>query len=228
MLFSSEKKESTLIIDIGNGSVGGALALVSRNNKPHIVFSTRSVFALEEKPTGERLESAVFRSLERVVSEIMTMVRTHPDMKDTPKRLDRVLCVLSSPWFISQGKTITITQDKKFIITERFLKDVLTKEFEDFEQSTHDDSDPSGKKICIEKNVISIRVNGYVLENPLGQKANELEASIYMSESSEAFINSLMSIISKQAKLDSSSITFHTFTSVVLTALMSVPSKPLM
>src|ERR1700690_3519741 len=99
MFFDAQKKEVALILDIGNGSVGGALAILSKGHKPKILFSLREIFSFEEKPDAEKLQTAVFKALDKTLSEILKKGFASLYFKKNSKKIDTVLCVLSSPWF---------------------------------------------------------------------------------------------------------------------------------
>jgi hypothetical protein len=214
MLFDSKKSEVALIIDVGNGSVGGALTVLTHGAKPNIIFSLRDVFAFDDKPTADKLSQAVLQSLETILSELFHTGFAQSYFKNHSKKIDTIVCVFSSPWFISQGQTIVISQNKNFVITDRFLKNVITKELDVFRKNTKENFEEGIVRRMIEADLVSIRVNGYIVKNPIGQKVNHLEASLYISEADDAFVKSIEQCILKHTHAESKDIIFRTFPSV--------------
>src|SRR5579872_2194225 len=220
-LFRSSKDHPALILDVGNGSVGAGLIVLSSTEKPRIISSFRERIIFEEKPDVEKLKTIIFQKLDQVLPLVLKNAFADPYFKNHPKRLKKILCVLSSPWYMSKGKTVVISQEKKFLITEHFLLDVLSKELAAFENERREDEGTrqAPKRRIIEKDLISMKINGYVLKNPVGQSADHFETSIYMSEAEESFVKKISDIISKHTHVDVNDITFHSFSFVAFSVI---------
>lgn len=218
--FSKNSEHTVLILDIGNGSVGAALTVLLKGEKPKVLFSIRELIIFEEKPEAEKLKRTLLEKLDHVVSSVMAKGFKDSYFKNHSKKLHKVFCILSSPWYDSKGKTIILSQEKKFVITEKLLNDVLAKELEIFENERKNITENSSGKTCmIEDLFMEMKINGYALKNTVGQKTNNFEASIYMSEAEEDFTAKILNIISKHTHVTDKDIIFHTFPLAVFSAI---------
>lgn len=221
---SWNKKQSpvSLLLDIGNGSVGGALALMHTGSKPEILYSTRIPLSLDEKPSAEQLESALFQYLDVCLKNILTNGFTHEYFKNNEKHIDTVLCTLASPWFVSTTKDVHIQDKKIFTVSKAFIDSVVSHEAELYSQELHGGSEGElfmEELDVVEKSITHITINGYLIDNPIDQKTNSLTASIYFGvipkKIREAIENNIVSIL----HIPKRSVLFHTFPLVSFSVL---------
>jgi hypothetical protein len=231
-MFLKQKKESTvLLLDIGNGSVGGALAVIEHTQKPNILFSVRKSVAPEDKPTIEKLQKTVLDELQNVLAMLVHTGLSDTYIKKHSKKIDTVLCTLSSPWYQSEGKSITISETKKFVVTERFLTHVLEKELQTFvvqqtkekeEQHTLADQKNAQDMQVIEQKFTSMSLNGYKLSDPIGQSTQTFEASLFVSQTDKTFLSAVNNAISQYTHANSENILYHTFPFIAFSIIPTV------
>ena len=116
----SKKEEVSLLIDVGNGSCGGALVSFSPDHVPKVLYNIRLPFAVSI--SQNKLE--LLGGMEHLLEEMFLNIIKNSD----GQKISSGLVSFSSPWFISRTKSIHISEDKTFIITNHFLDDILEKE----------------------------------------------------------------------------------------------------
>ena len=120
-----EKNELVLVFDIGSSSVGGALFWAQKSGIPKIIFSAKEPIPLEENIDVDRFLLLTIKSLEAVLNKI------HKAGLGAP---EKIFCVLSSPWYISEARIINLKKNTPFIFTEKLADDLIQKEIKLFEE----------------------------------------------------------------------------------------------
>lgn len=212
-MFLSKIKNNdfALIYDIGNASVGGALVVFSGENKSKVIYSTRSNIPNQIEPTSGKIISAIAKGLETVSRDIEKNGLSHlnftPFGDTTPQK---AFCVLSSPWHISQTRTILLKKDKPFAVTKKLMDELVAEEINNFKKSPLvREKINSGKNILIESKVTQVKLNGYETSSPEGKTAETLQISIFFSLSPETVVNSFGERIKKIFNLEK--IYFNSF-----------------
>src|SRR3989338_390626 len=182
-IFSREKKEKklALVFDIGSSSVGGALLWMEDGGTPEMVFSTREDFPLEHNVDPNRLLGNAVKSLEIVSSKISRSGIGVPD---------RIFCVLSSPWHMSQIRTISYQKNTPFIFTQELADNLIKKEISLFD-GEHTKKYKPGEIRSIELKLMQVLLNGYPATSPFGEKAKELTLSVSISVSPEKVLRKI-------------------------------------
>ncbi len=203
MSFFREKtgEEVNLILDVGNGSVAGALVLFKDGLAPKIIYSKRLPLYLEKKKEKENLAGSVIRILEEVVSNI---AKESPakirESGVSERKVKHTFCVLSSPWYISKTKILKIENKEPIFINEKLIDTLLLKEQEIFEsevvEKKYGDLVKNDIQV-IEKKIIQTKLNGYSTLNPFKKKARQIELAIYMSLASKKIVSSIETIVGK-------------------------------
>jgi len=203
-----KREEISLLIDIGNGSIAGALASFSENGKPKILFNTRKAFDITDTQSNAKLVENTYTLLNDILKEIMK------DKVIKSSKISDALISFSSPWFVLETKNIHISNDKPFIITKIFIEDVKNKQEalfkKKFEGSTEKSFQSHSVKV-LDKAIISSKLNGYTLKNNIGKKTKIFDASICLSAVSKIVANKVLSIISKQTGIDQDGIVMNSF-----------------
>ncbi|MFN4181091.1 MAG: hypothetical protein ACK4FA_00125 [Candidatus Paceibacteria bacterium] len=185
-LFSKSKKaEETLVLvfDIGSSSVGGALFIKNPNGAPKIVYAIRETIRLETEINHEKFLANTMKTLREIAGRICISGFSKPA---------EVYCVLSSPWFASQTRTIQLEKNTPFAFTDKLANELIEKETKLFqEEHAHQYGDDSYKIRSIELKTMSTMLNGYKTANPYNQKAKSLEMSIFISMSQEIFLKEI-------------------------------------
>jgi len=212
--FSGEKKgELVAILDIGSGSVGGALVEFSEDNKPVILLSVREQIVLQNEFKFDHFLSSMLSSTDNVLEHLR---------KQTDRKFKRTLCTLSAPWYVSQTRTILHEDTENMLINKKKVDDLITQEVakikEVFDEHYKDITESPAEIIEIES--VNIKLNGYETSDPFGKHAKSLEANLYVSMSSGHILTSLRERI--QRTLGAREVSFRSFALVAFSTLRDV------
>ncbi|MFZ2072769.1 MAG: hypothetical protein WA101_03180 [Minisyncoccia bacterium] len=209
-IFSKSKntEELTLVFDIGSSSVGGALFLAQKSGVPKIIFSVREAIVFGDKVDFDILLSSTAKSLEIVANKICMAGLGVPK---------KTFCILASPWYASQIRTIKLEKNTSFIFTSELADSLIKKEISLFEEEYLMKNQSKGEEgvRAIELKNMKIMLNGYTVRDPLDKKIKELEMIIFISISSERVLKKIEYTIGKYFHPDNikfSSFPMATFT----------------
>lgn len=119
---SSEK--TVAILDIENGSVGGALTQISRDHQPRVFGETRQLLPLHPSPSAERLRQDIEQELDTVLlhlGKIASHLRQH-ETTHIIGEVERVAVFLHAPWAhltVGEGGKVTTHSQPEFLDTLR-------------------------------------------------------------------------------------------------------------
>ncbi|MBI3888787.1 cell division FtsA domain-containing protein [Candidatus Nomurabacteria bacterium] len=181
-----EKDELMLVFNIGSSSVGGALFFIQKSGTPKIIFSVTEPIPLEEKTDIERLQSLTIQTLEIVSHKVYQAHLGAPS---------QTFCVLSSPWYASQTRMINLKKNTPFVFTAKLADELVQKEIKIFKEENLAKYGPLAR--VIELKNIKTMLNGYETGNPLNQKAQELQMTVFISVSGEQFLKKVEDTISQ-------------------------------
>lgn len=132
-----------------------------------------------------------------------------------PHRVDEVHYVLSSPWIVSQARTVTASFDHDTVISEDRVNKILARERENIGIDKKIETD------TLEEKIFDVRLNGYSIESWRGKEATELQISYALSAGSRNSIRKL-----KEAALDGARCKKVCFHSSLLLQYISLRSAP--
>jgi hypothetical protein len=212
-LFLLPKKEKTIaIFDIGSGSIGGAIARIKFSDKaiPVITKSIRN----ELKPYNDfnSYMKDMIVVLNKTVNSLYSKKMGAPD---------EIVCVLASPWYISETRSIKMSKEKPFIFTKTLPSDLIKKEIENLSVLYKDKySETKSPMEMIEHYTMSVSLNGYPTLEPLGKKCKSFQMDMVISLSPKECLDKIRDILSK---------TFHhtcvSFSSFTLDTYLAVRDK---
>ena len=227
MLFSSSDKKGDicLVIDLGNASLAGSLTRFSPGHPPEALFTIRVPFIISGHAHPEKLETTLLSQLHEVLDTIHQKAFQHEFFKTHDKKISRILVVCASPWYVSRTKKVTVSNPKSFFVTKTFLDDVLTKEADLF--STELSSGAHGEQYIngvtvMEKTIVDAKINGYSLQNPIGQKTTLCDVILYLGLGSTPMIRAVNDQILKFFPVNAPSILWHSFPLVAYTSLQKI------
>lgn len=189
---TAQDKDLTLLLDIGSASVGAALVKIEEGKAPHILSSVRKNISFQDALTSSRFLVAMSHALDQALKEITQTdsVGTSNKKSKTIAAPAHIFCTLSSPWFLLKSRHIHITKDAEFSVTEQVLSDFINQDIEKLKQELKETLPPDDVKI-IEKKIIQMKLNGYEIKNPFGQKTSHMEISVTVAVSSGKVIQSI-------------------------------------
>lgn len=182
-LFSFSKKKilenHSLVFNIGSGSVAGAI--INFTEKPGVeiasYFEEKIPFQKEVTPEThlELMKKSLSSLLERFQKKGF--------------KIDNVFYIFSSPWSVSQTKTIKVKENKAFKLTDDYLKKIISAQADKAEILNHGQ--------IIEKKIIQIKANGYVIDNPNNKPVQELEVSLFLTAIPDQILKEIEDIVVK-------------------------------
>lgn len=206
---NKEKDELVLVFDIRSSSVGGALFKAQKSGIPKIIFSIREPIILQTSLDINQFLSSTINPLSDIAGKIAKAGLGVPK---------RIFCILSSSWYVSQIRIISLKKDVFFVFTSKLADDLIQKEILTFKEEHLEKYIHSGHKIrSIELKSIKIMLNGYETSHPLDQKVKELEMTIFVSMSPEQVLSKMEETIKKYfhpEKIKFISFTMSSFTVV--------------
>jgi hypothetical protein len=174
-IFSTKKEKLVAIFDIGSGSVGGALVRIPQNKKdlPTIIKSTRTDIVNRKEVDFNLFLNDMILALGFTSQDIYQSKLGAPD---------EIVCVLASPWYLSETRMIKMSKEHSFVFTKKIVNDLLLNEVElldkDFKEKYNGlDSLPE----IIEHPIVGVSLNGYQVDDPLGKRTKSLEMSMIIS-----------------------------------------------
>ena len=204
--FIGSSKEHVLIVNIGSGSVYGAIVEFQKSSPPMIICTRQSQLPVKSVITANNLTSFMLDALHSVVT---VLGREHK------KRIRRVHIVLASPWFSSFSRVLSVKEPSPFVVSEKVIEK-LTAEH----ASAVSKKAASVASSVIERALSNIKLNGYETREPYGKSARTLDVSVYASAVSEEIKEKIESKI--YTAIHPSSISFHTFPFVAWNVIRSL------
>ncbi len=198
--FAKNKKDAgelTLVFDIGSSSVGGALFLRQSSGVPKIIYAVREQIRIEETVDIQKLLQDTMQAVKKVAGLMCLQGLGRPSS---------IYCVLSSPWYASQTRTVVLEKNAPFIFNDKLADSLIQKElklFEDEHALKYNQTSNSIKSL--EMRTMSTVLNGYVTTKPFGQKAEDLELTMFISMAESGFLKEIESSISRhfhEAKIE--------------------------
>lgn len=224
-LHSVKKNNLALVYDIGNASVGGALVVFSEKEDPRIIYTARRETPFSEKSAYAKLESETAKNLEIVSRDIEKNGLSHLKFTGLGDNLpETAFCALSSPWHISQTRTIVLKKDKPFTVTKKLIDELVSEEIGNFKKSPLvKEKVGSDKNMLIENEIIQVKLNGYETTSPEGKSAMTLQIFLFLSLAPESIINSFLEKIKKVFNIEK--IFFNSFPLVSFSAVKKVSGQ---
>lgn len=191
-LFSSKKKDKLVaIFDIGSGSVGGALVRIPAlgDKLPTIIKSTRTDIV-----TRKELDFNLF--LKDMILALGFVSKSLSQSKlGAP---DEIVCVLASPWYISETKLIKMRKEHSFIFTKKIVDELILKEITSLNTLYKNKyGEVESTPEIIEHPIVGVALNGYHVDLPIGKKTNSIEIDMVISLSPKLCLDKIKETISK-------------------------------
>ncbi len=175
-----KKKDSySIVLNVASGSVTGAL--VHFTEKPGI-----KVVSYINEPIIFQADISVSRHIELMKSALEKVLK---QINPEHQKIQNVYYLLASPWSISQTQTVRLKENKKVKLTDSFLQKLIDRELANSDFTSHN-------KI-IERKIIQIKANGYILNEVSGESASEAEVSVFSTVVPADLLNDIENIVAK-------------------------------
>lgn len=207
-LFSFSKGDShtVALFDIRSASVGAALVEVKKGEKPEVLYHNRLPLSFQENLNFDFF----MRSMLGVLLQSSLQLQSE-GIKGSGRKIGSIVCVFSSPWFISQTRILKTKKQSSFVVSRRFLEECIEKARSDFQSSklAREAENLNRKAVLIEHHVIQTILNGYPVSHPYGKEAYEALIALFMSMISEDVLGKVKEIFEKVFRVDD--VAFHSF-----------------
>lgn len=213
MVFSlGGKKETVLVLDIGSGSVGGAIVQMDkvRKSKTKILFSTRADMVYQQQGDRDHAHDSMIRALERVVSALGEV---------SIGRVDKITCFLAAPWHVSQSRTSTMERKVSFTFSKRFVSAIIDRETLAFQDAMHDTYQRHGDTVRVfEKRLTDVTLDGVSSIAPFGRKTLSVALSLFVAGAPEHLLHRIEYTVNHSFRAP---VIFNTFMSGAYMAVRS-------
>ncbi len=193
-LFSGKEKEEIIaIFDIGSGSVGGALVKFSytkdKITTPIIISQSRNEIKFRDGLDFTQFVEDMDSALSKTAEDLYLQKKGAPN---------KIFCVLSSPWYISETKVINESKSEPFVVTSKKMNDLIEKEKASLvKEYTDKYSGTNDMPVLIESICMHSTLNGYIVHNPVGKTAKEININLYVSLSPKSSLDGISKTLSK-------------------------------
>jgi len=192
MFFFGSKKPTSqnhLVISVESSHIRTCFVNVSDHQKPYIIAQH-----IQTVQGDHYSIQNISKTLDLAIGALI---------QKKPTKIDQVLCVLSSPWYISHMDTYIRDEEAPFVFRERDVKKILKDTVQDFYNTYKDQGDFE----VLEKNILHIGINGYEIHDFKKEHTRRVEVSSYVSLVGKDIKQILQNTIERHTSKD---ISFHT------------------
>ena len=216
---SIDKESYSLVFNISSGSITGAIIKFTDKAGVNAINYIKEMMPYQTEVSIERHLDLMKSTLTTVAGKIQAEgIKKIVAKNKKGLTIDRVFYLFSSPWSISQTKTIRIKESKSFTVTDSYLNHVITEQEKQFQ------IDIAKSGTIIEKKIVQIKVNGYVIDKPNNQQTRELEMSILFTAVPEKILTAVETAVSKIFQLKN--VWCHSLSLATMTTIKNIyPQK---
>ncbi len=180
---NNKKEGYSLVFNISSGSVTGTIVKFTDSPGVDVVYSAReSIIPTTDSSVKKRLDS--LKSALTILSERISkegLKRINLAQNSTVSIL-KTFYFFSSPWCLSQTKTLRTKETKSFKADQNYINKMISdqeKKCLDESSKSSTFSDISGLGKMIEKKIIQIKANGYIVDQVNNNFVKDLEVSLF-------------------------------------------------
>ncbi len=215
-LFSPEpnNKKLVAVFDIGSGSIGGALVELNKETeeeRPKIISSVRFEIRNEGDPSvnPKAFTKEMLSALKKTTEHLFDLKKGAPD---------KIFCMLASPWYYPEIRTITESRLKKVRLNDKTIRELSEKELVTIKREYNERfNSEEQKREVIEQFSSSFLLDGKFYLNPFGKKARNITMDLVVSTSPKKLLDKIKKIIEKSFPLRE--IKFMSFSSASFLAI---------
>ncbi len=175
MFFSGSQNELILIVDVQSSIVRGSLVHLRAAAIPTILY-THNVSIPHKPDAGSAyLIKMALRGVEEIVQSVRANLQSELNAEELPHRVSSVHFVLSSPWTVSQAKTISNSFKEDTAISRAYVSAIIWEERSRMTSNAADDIR------VIEEKVFDVKLNGYSVASWESRHTRELGVSFVVS-----------------------------------------------
>lgn len=175
MFFSQGQGELSLIIDVQSSVVRGSLIHLRHGEKPAILYTHNIPIAYKAAGGSSYLIKMALRAVEDVIGVMSANLHNESNSRELPRKIHSVHFVLSSPWVVSQAKTIATSFKEDTAVSRAYVSGLIWEERSKMTANSNDDFR------IIEEKVFDVRLNGYSVASWESRHTRELGISFVVS-----------------------------------------------
>ncbi|MFA6432409.1 MAG: hypothetical protein WCV82_01125 [Candidatus Paceibacterota bacterium] len=163
-----------LLLEVQSSVVRGSLFWFRPGLPPSILFSDSRIVPYKPQVGTVYFIKVTMKALTETLDANLRRLhdfRSEEAYLEMPQEIAEAHYVLSSPWVVSQARTLSLSFDKDTAITEDKMEAILAKE-----RGSLMPKDGTSLEV-IEEKIFAVRLNGYSLSSWVGKAARELEIS---------------------------------------------------
>lgn len=174
------------ILDIGSGSVAGALGRLDRNGLPELLFSVREDFPVRMDRSAKELATDAAKSTRTVYDKLRKSAALFTaGEKVTPLPIEHIAVFLAAPWSSTSIRTLKLSRTKPFVMSADVLRRMLSDEARSAEAHT------KAATRIIERIATGLTLNGYEAREISSVAVQTAEVTLATTLAPEAFIDLL-------------------------------------
>jgi len=177
MFFPQKKGSLILVLDVQSSIVRGTLVHIPQTTgKPLILFTRDAPIPYKQNARSGYLVKTALHAINQTIQDALVHLHARRDQHyDVPARIDAVHYVLSSPWIVSQAKTLSLNFDTHTVIDRARIQKIIADDRQGLISNTIEDVR------VIEEKVFDVRLNGYSIPSWEGRTTDKLEVSFVTS-----------------------------------------------
>lgn len=175
MFFSSGQGELSLIIDVQSSIVRGSLVHFRHGQKPAILYTHNISIPYKPNSGSAYLIKFALRAVDDIIGVMSANIHNDSNSEELPRNISSVHYVLSSPWVVSQAKTISTNFKEDTTISRAYVSGLIWEERAKMTTAQNDDIR------IIEEKVFDVRLNGYSVASWESRHTRELGISFVVS-----------------------------------------------
>jgi hypothetical protein len=190
MFLSSSQGELILIIDVQSSVVRGSLVHKSPTASLPSVIYTRNVAIPYKVGSGsDYLIRMALQGVGEIVQAVRANLQAEQNAESLPRRVSAIHYVLSSPWVVSQAKTISMEFKEDTAISRAYITGMIWEERAKMTANAADDIR------VIEEKVFDVRLNGYSVASWESKHTKELGISFVVSIAGGRMIDRFIEVV---------------------------------
>jgi hypothetical protein len=191
---NKNREKIVAIFDIGSGSVGGSLVrifpITKNGQRPPIIISqARTDIAFQDELNFETFFIDMQKALLETATEIYHSKSGAPE---------EIICVLASPWYVGETRQLHVEKQSQFTVTKGIIDDLVKEDLKSLDEIYKKKyEDIKGASTMIESKIFQVRLNGYLVEEPIGKRAKNMDVHLFVAISPEICLTRIKEALTK-------------------------------
>lgn len=186
-------------MDVGSGSVGMALVLSDPDlPEPQILWSHRERMLIRDEDTLNASKKLMATAILKTFLELGNNGLRALQQFDRGATVGEIFISVAAPWSYTVVKTISLGQEKEFVVTKRLLDELVDKAALEGKESAKKDA--LAKKLSLAQigtTTISASVNDYVTRTPLRNEARKVTLTQLTELVEDSLLTAILSASNK-------------------------------